>query len=114
MNWLCDWVLTLAKWHRGIPLVDALCSPGARGTALANEPKALVATETQRVAQLCACQAVHRAVYGVVWRAAISRYKKIKEIGGAINMHTDNIECNTRKTQQWCKMIQFVVEEVKN
>lgn len=55
--------------------MDPLCTPGTCGAALADESVALVAAETQRAAQLSAHQAVHRAVYGVVWRAAIGRCK---------------------------------------
>lgn len=90
----------MAKWHWCIPLVDPLCSPGARGAALANKPEALVTAETQCAAQLSACQTVHCAIYRVVWRAAVGRYKKkIKEIGGDINMPTDSIECNKHENQ---------------
>lgn len=54
-----SWTLTLAEWHWSIPLVDPLWSPGTCGAALADEPEALVAAETQCAAQLCACQTVH-------------------------------------------------------
>lgn len=73
-------LLTLAKWHWCIPLVDPLCSPGACGTALANKPEALVTVEPQAAAQLSACQTVHGAIYRVVWRAAVGRYKKKKRV----------------------------------
>lgn len=55
--------------------MDPLWSPGTCGAALADKPEALVAAETQRAAQLSTCQAVHRAIDGVAWRAAIGRYK---------------------------------------
>ncbi len=79
MTCCCDRALTLAKWHWCIPLVDPLCSPGARGTALANQPEALVAAETQCAAQLSACQTVHCAIYRAVWRAAVGRCGKKNE-----------------------------------
>lgn len=90
-------LLTLAKWHWSIPLVDPLCSPGTRGTALANKPEALVTTETQGAAQLSACQTVHCAIYRVVWRAAVGSYEQIKGTGKDINTHTDTTECNKHK-----------------
>lgn len=68
-----DCALTLAKRHRRVPLVDPLCGPGARGAALADEPKALVAAETQRASQLRPRQTVHGAVFRVVGRAAVGR-----------------------------------------
>lgn len=39
--------------------MDPLCTPCARGAALADESVALVAAETQRAAQLSARQTVH-------------------------------------------------------
>lgn len=66
--------LTLAEWHRRVPLVDPLRRPGARGAALANEAEALVAAETQGAAQLGPSQAVHSAVFGVVRGAAVGRW----------------------------------------
>lgn len=74
------WALTLAEWHRSVPLVDPLWSPGACGAALADEPESLVAAETQRAAQLSACQGVHRAIDRVAWRAAIGRYKTDRNV----------------------------------
>lgn len=50
---------TLAEGYRSIPLVDALWGTGAGGTALANQAEALVTTEAQCTAQLCAGLAVH-------------------------------------------------------
>lgn len=77
MNCCHHCALTLTKWHWCIPLVDPLCSTGTCGTALANEPEALVTAGTQCAAQLSARQTVHCAIYRVVRRAAIGRYKKI-------------------------------------
>lgn len=95
----CDLALTLAKGHRCIPLVDPLCTAGARGTALTNKPKALVAAEAQGAAQFSACKAVHCAIHRVVVWATVSHYEKRNEIGKVINMHIDNIECNRHKKQ---------------
>lgn len=53
--------------------MDPLWSPGAGGAALADKPEALVAAEPQRAAQLSTRQAVHRAINGVAWRAAVGR-----------------------------------------
>lgn len=55
--------------------MDPLWSPGACGAALADKPEALVAAEPQCAAQLSTCQAVHRAINRVAWRAAIGRCK---------------------------------------
>lgn len=69
--------LTLAKWHWCVPLVDPLCSPGACGAALADKSEALVTAETQGASQLGACEAVHCAIYRVIWWAAVGRCEKI-------------------------------------
>ncbi len=90
-------LLTLAKWHWCIPLVDPLCSSGACGTALANKPEPLVTAETQGAAQLSTCQTVHCAIYRAVWRAAVGRYVQIKETRKDIYKQTDKIECNKHK-----------------
>lgn len=66
--------LTLAEWHRRVPLVDPLRCPGACGAALTNEAEALVAAETQRAAQLGPSQTVHGAVFRVVRGAAVGRW----------------------------------------
>lgn len=69
-----DSALTLAKRHWRVPLVDPLSRPGARGAALADEPKALVTAKTQRASQLRPRQTVHGAVFRVAWRAAVGRW----------------------------------------
>ena len=55
-------------------MVDALGGAGAGGTALADEPEALVTVEAKGAAQLGACLAVDRTVERVVWGAAVCRW----------------------------------------
>lgn len=72
--------LTLAKWHRSIPLIDPLWGARAGGSTLANETEALVTVESQGAAQLSACLTVHRTIHRVVGRAAVGRCEKHEHI----------------------------------
>lgn len=45
-----DTAVTLAKWHRRIPLMDPLCGARTCGAGLSNKSEALVAAEAQTAA----------------------------------------------------------------
>ncbi len=71
-------ILTLAKRHWSVPLVDALRCAGAGGGGLANQVEAPVATEAQGTAKLRARLAMHRAIHRMVWGTAVCRCSTYK------------------------------------